>query len=206
MWFFKDKHATPNDALRQNRRAALLIGVGVLLIASAAFLNFPARRILLATPTMPDKIFAQSTVLVMRHGLAKQGVILNRPLTPEQTAQLPAAMQGQISAYGGPVNFPDGVAILAWRPTQPDDATLTLLDNVALSDAAALQTNIAQLQTQGYRVRLFAGHAGWTPLQLEMEMWLVSMWQRNEPTLTTEQRHSLFDGSGANWATLRQHR
>ncbi len=153
MWFFKDQNALPNDALRQNRRAALLISIGVVIIACTTLLNFPAYQILSAAPAMPDKIFAHSVVLVMPRGLARHGVILNHPLTPEQTTQLPPALQGHISDYGGPVNFPTSVAILAWRPattSHPDDVTLTLLDGSALN-ASALQEKRNNLQAQGYR-------------------------------------------------------
>lgn len=206
MWFFKDQNTTPNDALRQNRRAAFLIGIGVIIIVCTTFFHFPPYRILIAAPTMPDKIFAQSIVLVMPRGLARQGVILNHPLTPEQAAQLPPMLQGLVSAYGGPVNFPKGVTMLAWKASQPADYTLTLWDSSALGDGAAIQAKIAEQQTQGYRVRLFAGYAGWSPLQLEMEMWVVKMWQIHQPAQATLRLDSLFDGSGAAWMTLRQQR
>ena len=204
MWLFKGHHTTPNDALRQNRRAVLFIGVGILFIAVATYLDAPAFRILLAAPKMPDKIFAKSVVVVMRQGLATQGVILNRLLTPEQAAQLPAALQEQVSHYGGPVNFPDSVAILAWRPQQPADFILISKDSRVFSDAAALQAQITQLQAKGYRVRLFAGYAGWHPLQLEIEMWLAQMWQSYPPASAATRLNSLFDGSSADWAELRE--
>lgn len=206
MWLFKNRHTTPHDALRQNRRAALFIFIGIVCIACAAYLDAPPYRILLAAPTMPDKIFARSVVVVMRRGLATQGVILNRPLTPEQAAQLPAALHGQVSNYGGPVNFPDKVAMLAWRPQQPADFSLILADSRAFGDADVLPAQIAQLQAQGYRVRLFAGYAGWSPLQLEMEKWPARMWQSYPPASAAAQLNSLFDGSGTDWAALRESR
>lgn len=206
MWLFKGRHTNPNDALRQNRHAALFIGFGIVLVALATYLDAPPYRILLAAPTMPDKIFAQSVVVITRRSLATQGVILNRPLTPEQTAQLPTALQGQVSNYGGPVNFPYKVAILAWRPQQPADYTLTLQDSRAFGDAAVLPAQIEQLQTQGYRVRFFAGYAAWNPLQLEMEIWPARMWQSYQPARTAAQLNNFFDGSGVDWSELRDKR
>lgn len=206
MWLFKNWYTVSNDALRQNRRAAILICIGVVFIACATYLDAPSYRILLAVPTMPDKIFAKSVVVVMRRGLATQGVILNRPLTPEQTAQLPVALQGQVGNYGGPVNFPDSVAILAWRPQQPADFSLILDDSHAFSDPATLQMQITQLQEQGYRLRLFAGYASWHPLQLEIEMRLAQMWQNYPPVSAAARLNDLFDGSDADWVELHEKR
>ena len=206
MWLFKGKPAVPNNTLRQNRRAILIICIGIIFIACAAYLDAPAYRVLLAAPAMPDKIFAHSAVVVMRRGLATQGVILNRPLTPEQTLQLPTALRGQVRNYGGPVNFPVRLAILVWRPLQPADFSLILLDSRALDNAAALQAQVEQLQSQGYRVRLFAGYASWSPLQLEVEMWLARLWQTYQPARVAARLNPLFDGSSAVWAALHENR
>lgn len=206
MWLFKGKPAVPNNTLRQNRYAILIIGIGLILIACAAYLDAPAYRVLLAAPAMPDKIFSHSAVVVMRRGLATQGVILNRSLTPEQTLQLPTALQGLVRNYGGPVNFPDRVAILVWHPLRPDDFSLILLDSRAFDNAAALQSQVEQLQEQGYRVRLFAGYAGWSPLQLEVEMWLAHLWQTYQPASGAARLNNLFDGSSEDWAALLEDR
>ncbi len=206
MRLFKGKPTVPKDALRQNRRAVLIIVIGISFIACAAYLDAPAYRVLLAAPAMPDKIFARSAVVVLRRGLATQGVILNRPLTPEQTLQLPTALRGQVRNYGGPVNFPNRVAIMVWRPLQPADFRLILLDSRAFDNAAALQAQVEQLQAQGYRVRLFAGYAEWSPLQLEVEMWLAHLWQTYQPASVAARLNILFDGSGADWAALHENR
>lgn len=205
MWVFKPERRTTRRALQKNRSAAIFIGAGLIILAATALLDFPPYRILRAAPSMPDKIFAQSIVLVMPQGLSKLGLILNRPLTPEQTAQLPAAAQAIITDYGGPVNFPQRAALLSWRPNQPPhlaEITLTLLAPNDLLAADTLREKIAGLRHRGLNVRLFAGYAGWSPLQLEMEMRLVHMWRSPQPAAANAPLDTLLDGSAADWARL----
>ena len=70
----------------------------------------------------------------------------------------------------------------------------------------ALQAQVEQLQSQGYRVRLFAGYASWSPLQLEVEMWLARLWQTYQPARVAARLNPLFDGSSAVWAALHENR
>lgn len=202
MWLFKNRHPIPDDAQRQNRRPLLFIFIGIFFIACAAYLDAPAYRVLLAAPTMPDKIFAQSVVVVMRRGLATQGVILNRPLTPEQAALLPTVLKGQVRNYGGPVNFPEKVAMLAWRPDEPANFVLILQDSRALAETDAMREQSARLQMQGYQVRYFAGYADWMPMQLETEIWTGRMWHSYRSANAAMRLNSLFDGSDTDWAEL----
>ncbi len=206
MWFFNDRKSTPHDALRQNRRAALFIAVGILLLLCAVFLDFPRYRILTAAPDMRDSNFAHSVVLVARHGLATHGVILNRALSAEQSAQLPSALRDHIANFGGPVGFPDTVTVLLWKAVPQGEPRYGFRqwEAAALPDAAALTQRLTALQAEGYQVRVFAGYAGWVPLQLEMELWLARVWRVYQPAQMSARFSSLLDGSGADWNALQQ--
>jgi putative transcriptional regulator len=113
-------------------------------------------RLLVASPILGDPNFARSVVLLLEHGDdGAAGVVLNRPTDMALLNHLPgwderAAAPGVIFV-GGPVQ-PTGVICLGLRdgevgPVDPEEP-----------DVAVDQ------------IRVFAGHAGWGPGQLEGEV------------------------------------
>lgn len=135
-------------------------------------------KLLVAHPKLGERAFSRTVVLLAAHDEAGAlGLILNRPTGLEvaevaaPVAELPC---DGIVYEGGPVE-PDGLVVLAdFLPTIEDqleiDGTLGLVrsDNGPPSEVAP---HIDQC-------RVYAGHAGWGPGQLESEIaeqaWLVT--------------------------------
>lgn len=132
----------------------------------------------MASPAMVDPNFHRTVVLMIEHGEeGALGVVLNRATEMPVGEPLPAweatAADPAVVFIGGPV-LRDSVICLGqsalamrtggWSPVFADIGTVDLHDDPA------------DLPEVG-KVRVFAGHAGWGPLQLEDEMdegaWVV---------------------------------
>ena len=134
-------------------------------------------KLLLASPTLEDPNFARSVVLVAEHtDEGAMGLVLNRPaeLTVGESApELEELVDAREPIYvGGPVQ-PNAVIVLA-AFTDPGAAGLLISDDVGFLSA---QLDIAESAAVTQRTRVFAGHAGWGPGQLDEEMeredWIV---------------------------------
>ena len=128
-------------------------------------------RLVVASPAMLDPNFARTVVLLIEHGEeGALGVVLNRA-TPMPVAEpLPAwhehAAEPPVVFFGGPVQRQSAICLgqsdvptrsAGWAPVFDTIGTVDL--NEAPSDVPGVK-----------RIRVFAGHAGWGPLQLEDEM------------------------------------
>ncbi len=134
-------------------------------------------KLLLASPTLEDPNFARAVVLVAEHtDEGAMGLVLNRPaeLTVGESApELEELVDAREPIYvGGPVQ-PNAVIVLA-AFTDPGAAGLLISDDVGFLSA---QLDIAESAAVTQRTRVFAGHAGWGPGQLDEEMeredWIV---------------------------------
>lgn len=123
-------------------------------------------RLLLATPSIGDGVFARSVVYLLAHGDdGAMGVIVNRPLPAEVDDVLPAWVETVSSPsllfQGGPVATDSALAVGIGGET------------VALVDLDGPPPAPGALSA----LRVFAGYAGWSPGQLEEEVaegsWLV---------------------------------
>jgi len=136
-------------------------------------------RLLVAAPGMLDPNFDRTVVLLLEHSAdGAVGVVLNRPSDTDVSDPLPAwadvAAPPAVVFTGGPV-VPDGALALgrAGEGAEPDHWTPLFggLGLVQLDDAAAGP------RVGVDRLRVFAGHAGWTSGQLEAEVaaggWIV---------------------------------
>lgn len=135
-------------------------------------------RLVVASPAMLDPNFRRTVVLLIEHGEeGALGVVLNRATEMPVGEPLPAwhdhAAEPAVVFVGGPVQR--GSAICLGRSTtairSPGWAPVfDAIGTVDLNDPPAEIPDVAQ-------VRVFAGHAGWGPLQLEDEMdegaWVV---------------------------------
>jgi putative transcriptional regulator len=158
-------------------------------LRSARRRGWPARRchngdveslkgkLLLASPTLEDPSFARSVVLVAEHtDEGAMGLVLNRPAdvtVGESAPELEELVDGDEPIYvGGPVQ-PTAVIVLA-AFTDPTAAGLMISDDVGFLSA---QLDLAESAAVTKRTRVFAGHAGWGPGQLDEEMeredWIV---------------------------------
>lgn len=134
-------------------------------------------KLLLASPTLLDPNFARTVVLVVEHtDEGAMGLVLNRPAATtvdESAPELADLADGDAPIYvGGPVQ-PSSVVVLA-AFDDPSAAGLLVAGDVGLLSAMADPVSARAAVRQA---RVFAGHAGWGPGQLEDELeredWIV---------------------------------
>ncbi|HTD10189.1 MAG TPA: YqgE/AlgH family protein [Solirubrobacteraceae bacterium] len=129
-----------------------------------------AGQLLLASPTLLDPNFARTVVLIGVHNPdGAMGVVLNRPsnmTVGETVPQLQDAVGELEQVYvGGPVQS-DSVVFLA-EFLDPSPAGLLVLGRIGFP---APDAGIEELAEATARRRVFAGHAGWGPGQLDEEL------------------------------------
>jgi putative transcriptional regulator len=142
-------------------------------------------KLILAGPMLKDPNFDRAVVLITEHTEeGAMGLVLNRPSDAtigDAVPDLTWVTDAEDTVYvGGPV-APNGVIVLAeW--TDPRQAVVLVDDDLGFvpgdaDDPDALATAIR-------RARVYAGHAGWGPGQLEDELageaWIVEPPRREE--------------------------
>jgi putative transcriptional regulator len=142
-------------------------------------------KLILAGPMLKDPNFDRTVVLITEHTEeGAMGLVLNRPSEAtigDAVPDLTWVADPEDTVYvGGPV-APNGVIVLAeW--TDPGQAVVLVEDDLGFvpgdaDDPEALATAIR-------RARVYAGHAGWGPGQLENEVaeeaWIVEAPRREE--------------------------
>ena len=152
-------------------------------------------KLLIAAPMLVDPNFARSVVLVAAHDEnGALGLILNRPLDVALAEISPAleaiAEPGSTLHRGGPV-APESAVVLA-DFVDPSLAALTVFGNVGFPSA---ECDLDDLAANVRRARVFAGHSGWGPGQLDEELldegWIVGqlapdeLWQADNTQLWT---------------------
>jgi putative transcriptional regulator len=134
-------------------------------------------KLLIAAPALVDPNFSRTVVLIAAHSdEGALGLVLNRPLETPLAEIAPVLEQlaepGAVLHSGGPV-APDSAVLLA-DFADPSLAALLIMGDVGLPSAAC---ELADLETGVRRARVFAGHSGWAPGQLdeelEQEAWFV---------------------------------
>ena len=146
--------------------------------------------LLVARAELPDSNFKDSVVLVMNNiGPAPAGVITNRPtriavsrLFPdvERIAQLDDKLY-----FGGPVETAL-VSFLFRADTPPEHAT-QVLDGVHFSTNGELLRKLLGRDKPMDGLRIFIGHSGWAPGQLEAEI------ARGDWALAPAETDTIFD-------------
>ncbi len=132
-----------------------------------------AAILLIATTELPDPDFSDSVVLVMNNlGPAPVGIIVNRP-TQVAVAQLFPELKRLTSLpdkvyFGGPVEF-ETVWFL-FRSATPSSKAIQVLDGLFLSANRELLLQLLSRDKPLDGLRIFIGHAGWAPGQLEAEI------------------------------------
>jgi putative transcriptional regulator len=142
-------------------------------------------KLLLAGPTLKDPNFDRTVVLITEHTEeGAMGLVLNRPseaAIDEAVPDLAWVGDGDDPVFvGGPV-APTGVIVLAeW--TDPSLAVVLVEDDLGFVPGDAEDTDA--LAGAITRARVYAGHAGWGPGQLESELaeeaWIVEPPLRDE--------------------------
>jgi putative transcriptional regulator len=154
--------------------------LGVLLLlcgsswpTSAADAKSLTAILLTARGELPDSNFADSVVLVMNNlGPAPVGIIINRPMPVPVSQLLPDLKQlAQVRDkvyFGGPVAF--GSVWFLFRAPKPPEHAIQACDGVYLSADRKLLLELLGRDKPMDGLRIFVGHAGWAPGQLEAEI------------------------------------
>jgi putative transcriptional regulator len=128
-----------------------------------------AGRLLVATPLLGDPNFARTVVYLLEHdGGGTVGVILNRPSHTPVGQVLPDwhdAVSGPAVVFGGGPVQPDGALCLGQLESGMPGIR-EVVDGVSTID---LDGDVAVIAPIARRLRVFAGHAGWSPGQLDAE-------------------------------------
>jgi putative transcriptional regulator len=135
-----------------------------------------AGRLLVATPLLGDPPFVRTVVYLLEHdGGGTVGVILNRPSHTPVGQVLPDwhdAVSGPAVVFGGGPVQPDGALCLG--QLQPgSEGIREVVDGVSTVD---LDGDVAVIAPNARRLRVFAGHAGWSPGQLDDELGEGAWW------------------------------
>ena len=134
-------------------------------------------KLLVSHPKLAERAFSRSVILIAAHDEAGAlGLILNRPteLSVREVAPPVAELPCDGLIYeGGPVE-PDGLVVLAdFLPSIEDQLEIDGTLGLVRSDNGSP----AEVAPHIDRCRVYAGHAGWAPGQLESEIadqaWLV---------------------------------
>ena len=134
-------------------------------------------QLLLAHPSLLDPNFRRTVVLVIEHAdEGAMGLVLNRPsmiAVAKAAPDLEPLVEPEDLVYvGGPV-AEEGLIVLA-EFEDPDDAATVVAADVGLVRA---DSDFAEVAGGTRRARVFAGHAGWGPGQLDGELeadgWIV---------------------------------
>jgi len=128
---------------------------------------------LVARSELPDPNFGDSVVLVMNDlGPAPVGIIINRPTRVPLSSLFPdlksLARLHEKLYFGGPVEM-DSVWFLFRAAKQPKDA-VPAFDGVYLSASRDLLMQLLARDKPMEGLRVFLGHSGWAPGQLESEI------------------------------------
>lgn len=163
------------------RRGALRAALCALLGALAGSWSAPAAEpkpltaiLIVARAELPDPTFAHSVVLVLNNlGPAPAGIIINHPtgiavaeLFPQEKrlAQLPDKLY-----FGGPVEL-SSVWFLVRAAQPPDGDAVKACEGVYLSGSRDLLLKLLARAQPMAGLRIFVGHSGWGPGQLEAEI------------------------------------
>jgi putative transcriptional regulator len=146
---------------------------------------------LIARDDLPDSSFADSILLVMNNlAPGPVGIIVNRPTTVpvsrlfpdlKRLAQVPDKVY-----FGGPVDL-GSVWYLFRAATQPKRA-IRACDGVYLSADRELLLGLLGRSKPMEGLRIFLGHAGWAPGQLEAEI------ERGDWTAKRADMDAIFGG------------
>jgi len=151
--------------------------------------------------------FDKTLILIDHHNLdGGVGIILNKPLSDDQKAELPPFLRdaGIPVGYGGPVGFPERIIVLEERlkKSAPPKIWFDLNDwDEVVAKTPDLLDRIRQDTKQGgQHYRIFAGLAAWAPFQLETEMAINNVWFAIKPT-----HDRVFqNGADTSWDVIHQ--
>jgi putative transcriptional regulator len=158
-------------------------------------------KLLVASPGLTD-FFRRTVVLVLEHNEdGAVGLVLNRPSeapVDDAVPDLPVLVgPEEVVHVGGPVG-PESVILLG-RFDYPDEAASIVLDDVGVVDPALDNPALSA-------VRVYAGHAGWGPGQLDGELeadaWIVEPAEPEDPFDEGDLWSDVLDRKGGGYTLL----
>jgi putative transcriptional regulator len=165
------------DLLPQRRVAgalSVLLALGILPAATPAADPNPLTAILItAQAPVRDPYFGDSVALVLNNlGPAPVGVVINRPTALTVAHLFPelkhlAQLHDRVY-FGGPVDF--GSVWFLFRAARQPEHAVRACNGVYLSASRELLLQLLARDKPMDGLRIFAGHAGWAPGQLEAEI------------------------------------
>jgi putative transcriptional regulator len=147
--------------------------------------------LIIARDDLPDSNFADSIVLVMNNlGPGPVGIIINRPMSIPVSRLFPdlerlAPVRDKVY-FGGPVDF--GSVWFLFRAVTPPERAIKACDGVYLSADRQLLLKLLGRNKPMDGLRIFLGHAGWAPGQLEAEI------ERSDWTAKPAEMKAIFSG------------
>jgi putative transcriptional regulator len=152
---------------------AFLLLLGVSWSTYAVDVKPPTAIFIIARGDLTDSDFTDSVVLVMNNlGPGPVGIILNRPTQIAVSDLFPDLMRlarlHDKVYFGGPVEF--GAVWFLFRAATPPEHAIQASDGVCLSANRELLLQLLGRDKPMDGLRIFIGHAGWAPGQLEAEI------------------------------------
>ena len=156
---------------------------------------------LVAKKGMPDPFFGDAVVLVTNAAVAPIGVIINKRLDVPLAKALPHAEtlkdRDDRLYFGGPVQSRDVVYI--FRSKEPVENAMRLFDGVYMTGSREILDGLLARDNPLEGLRIYAGHAGWSPGQLEGEI------ARGDWDLLPADEASIFTSKPENlWVEMRR--
>jgi putative transcriptional regulator len=179
--------------------AALAVLLALLTAGDRSLAGAPAPMnaiLLLAQPLVQDDVFNDSAVLVMNNlGPDPVGLIVNKP-TRLPVSMLFPEMKGLANLpdkiyFGGPVEL-ESVWFLIRASSPPQNASQTC-PGLYVSTSRTLLLSLLARRHPMENLRIFFGHSGWAPGQLQDEI-SAGAWKLQQPKAET-----IFDTPEHTW-------
>jgi putative transcriptional regulator len=153
-------------------RLAILLLVLAFAVPANGADEAPQAILLVARKDLPDPFFRESVVLVTNAAVAPLGVIINKPTDAKLSKAIPdierlKSVDDRLF-FGGPVQSGDVVFVFRARKAQED--AMLVMPGIYISGSRDILDTLLKRDKPVEGLRLFAGHAGWSPGQLEHEI------------------------------------
>lgn len=130
-------------------------------------------KFLVAKRGMKDRRFAQTVILIFEHSeQGAGGLIINRPTSITVKEAFPAIDTGRIAAgnvyIGGPVD--SNTIFMLIRANELPEGTLHVVGDIYISTRPDVLRRATSDDKLAANFRVYAGYAGWGPMQLDKEM------------------------------------
>lgn len=128
---------------------------------------------LVASRQMPDPRFQHSVILLLNHGKdGTLGLIINRPTGISLSEAVPELKhfdrKRHFLFFGGPVAI--NTLLFLIRSEKPPAHAISVLDNIYASGDSKTLEQVLRKAKSTNQLRLYFGHAGWAPGQLNAEL------------------------------------